>query len=931
MKIAKLFAFQKRAVDTLADIALKAQKSHMATGLPQVVSFTAPTGAGKTVMAAALMEAIYCGTEETPEQPGAIFLWLSDSPELNRQSRAKIEALADKLRPGQCVEITEDTFDRETLAGGGIYFLNTQKLGRSSRLAQHSDTRLNTIWETIEATARQKPGRLYVVIDEAHRGAKGPRGAKEATTIMQKFIKGSPEDGLSPLPVVIGMSATAERFNALAAGTLSAVYRVDVPAAEVRASGLLKDRIVITYPDDPSTDGTAVLEASAGEWERKADHWALFCERYHHAKVCPALIVQVENGRHGEATATDLAACLAAINRRTARPIAQGEAVHAFGTKETLKAGAIDIPYMEPSAISGGKGVRVVFFKESLATGWDCPRAECMMSFRPASDATYIAQLLGRMVRTPIGQRVASDESLNEVRLFLPRFDRSTVTAVVDALQEQDAALPADIVAEGMEAHTVETLGTRAALKRRAVHSGPDIPGLFAAPMEEETRAAGESESTVTALPAPEEDRIGHTATKPAKAAPAIPAGKEMAIKFGYEDIDRSEVVAFINSMGLPTYNVRNIRINNYVVSMFAMARFLTHNGVDTGILGGTKAAVADMVGNYAAKLRTEGDYGGLKARVMSFKLHSRVFDIFGEAYAGQAERDIFEQTDRMLEMQWRQAEKELGGEGVAQEYIRRHSDEGWTDAKVDLVLFTIDEGCKRRLQDYAKDRFHGMNDTYRRAVAKMADPQKRKRFADIVRDGSKESHTNYSLPDTIAIKKAQTSESGEEYRDHLYVDEKTGYAKISLNGWERDTIGEERRRSDFVCWLRNPVRNVHSLCLKHTYKGEPREFYPDFLIVRKAADGYLLDILEPHDPTRDDNVGKAKALAGYVRRYWDGMGEWDDGDRLGRVQLIRKEGGRLLRLDMCSSKVNGEVGCITSAEDLDRLFGKYGRSDTGA
>jgi len=37
----------------------------------------------------------------------------------------------------------------------------------------------------------------------------------------------------------------------------------------------------------------------------------------------------------------------------------------------------------------------VVFFKMNLSTGWDCPRAETMMSFRNASDYTHIAQLLG--------------------------------------------------------------------------------------------------------------------------------------------------------------------------------------------------------------------------------------------------------------------------------------------------------------------------------------------------------------------------------------------------------------------------------------------------------------------------------------------------------------------------------------------------------
>ena len=44
-------------------------------------------------------------------------------------------------------------------------------------------------------------------------------------------------------------------------------------ADEVRASGLLKDRIVITYPDSVNND-MAVLQAATDEWKNKWEHWA---------------------------------------------------------------------------------------------------------------------------------------------------------------------------------------------------------------------------------------------------------------------------------------------------------------------------------------------------------------------------------------------------------------------------------------------------------------------------------------------------------------------------------------------------------------------------------------------------------------------------------------------------------------------------------
>lgn len=239
--INELFPFQKQAVNDLRSHVAVALNNYRQLKVPQVVSLQAPTGSGKTIIMASLIEDIFFGNENYEEQPDAIFVWLSDSPQLNEQSKQKIEYKADKIRMDQCVVISDESFDQEYLDDGHIYFLNTQKLGKGGNLSYHSDTRQYTIWETIENTARAKTDRLYFIIDEAHRGMQG-RAAGTATTIMQRFIKGSDTYKLSPVPVVIGMSATAERFNALVGNdTTSTLYKIVISAAQVRASGLLKD------------------------------------------------------------------------------------------------------------------------------------------------------------------------------------------------------------------------------------------------------------------------------------------------------------------------------------------------------------------------------------------------------------------------------------------------------------------------------------------------------------------------------------------------------------------------------------------------------------------------------------------------------------------------------------------------------------------
>ena len=169
----ELFPFQKRA---LADIRMKtaeAMGSYHRTHTPQVISFTAPTGAGKTIIMASLIESIFFGDESYAEQQNAIVIWLSDSPQLNEQSKLKIDSKADKIRLGQCVTVSEDSFDKEMFEDGHINFLNTQKLSKTSNLTKNGDGRTYTIWQTIANTVREKSDRLYFIIDEAHRGMQG--------------------------------------------------------------------------------------------------------------------------------------------------------------------------------------------------------------------------------------------------------------------------------------------------------------------------------------------------------------------------------------------------------------------------------------------------------------------------------------------------------------------------------------------------------------------------------------------------------------------------------------------------------------------------------------------------------------------------------------------------------------------------------------
>ena len=948
----ELFPFQKRA---LADIRMKtaeAMGSYHRTHAPQVVSFTAPTGAGKTIIMSALIEDIFFGDDQYVEQPDAIIVWLSDSPQLNEQSKQKIDSKADKIRLSQCVTVSEESFDKEMFENGHIYFLNTQKLSVTSKLTKNGDGRTYTIWQTLANTVREKSDRLYFIIDEAHRGMQG-REASKATTIMQKFLKGSSSDGIPPMPVVIGMSATTQRFNALVEGTSSTIHKSIVTTDEVRASGLLKDRIVITYPEEGTVNNDmAILQAAADDWKEKWEHWTQYCFEQHYAYVNPILIIQVLNGTGDALTDTNLDDCIAKIEERTGFKLENGQVVHTFGgTTATLTVNGLEVRYEEPSNIADDRNIRVVFFKENLSTGWDCPRAETMMSFKHASDATYIAQLLGRMVRTPMQMHIQVDDVLNDVHLYLPYFNEDTVKDVVEALQSTEGGdIPTDIYGESLSGKRFETLTVKPKKKKEDqptpgqmtlfdVFSGQTSdPQTTSTPTEASgtDSSAAPSQTTIEQTspsePTGQSYQPGIESTAPAQSTPVTPqtpivttpsgSNSEVSVQESQseeaeeEDLfDREAVMKFINDAGLLSYNVRALRINDYLKSLYRMAHLLTMSKLHREAIREVQDEIVEMIHNYVESLRAAGKYDDLVQQVKQFKLATQIFDAFGETVDNYSVHDMFTTTDTDIERQFQIADVKLGREGIGMAYGNKYMDfADLTAFKVDVILFVADEECMKRLHSYAEERFNGLNDDYRRYIATIDSEKIRKEYDSIVSDGDPVSKHNFRLPETIQV---PHEAGGKEYRDHLFVSEATGTAKLKLNGWEAELIETEEKRPDFVCWIRNPSRGSWALCIPYEIDGEIRPTYPDFIVVRKDDRvGYVIDILEPHSPDFKDNLGKAKGFAEYARQN----------PGVGRIQLIRMSKdaagkNQFKRLDMYRTAIRDKVSHAINTDELDHIF----------
>lgn len=427
--------FQTGAVHELLEELDHARSEVKRGGRRQAVVLSSVTGSGKTMIATALMERLIEESDASRSELPPTFLWITDQPDLNEQTRRKILATSTVFGQDDVVTVQTD-FLAEVLDPGKIYFVNTQKLSKTSNLVGVTDEHPISFWETITATVEARGQDFLVIVDEAHKGmAESATAAGEAQSTVQKFIKGSPGE-IPPMPLIVGITATPDRFHALVKQVPKLVSREVVVDVElVRESGLIKDKVILHRPLKKDSTDWSMLQAAVVAYKAMSDEWASYSQDQDLTRpVRPVLLVQVQDGSGKKATATDMVQTMAVLES-VLGPLSDDEICHAFQEGQTLAIGGREVRRVPPPDIQGDDDIRVVFFKMSLNTGWDCPRAEIMMSFRRAVDYTAIAQLVGRMVRTPLADNVKSKPLLDTVGIYLPNFDKAAVDLVIKRLE----------------------------------------------------------------------------------------------------------------------------------------------------------------------------------------------------------------------------------------------------------------------------------------------------------------------------------------------------------------------------------------------------------------------------------------------------------------------------------------------------------------
>ena len=166
---------------------------------------------------------------------------------------------------------------------------------------------------------------------------------------------------------------------------------------------------------------------------------------------------------------------------------------------------------------------------------------------------------------------------------------------------------------------------------------------------------------------------------------------------------------------GLLTYNIRSLKINNYLVSLLKMVHLLSQCDLYPTAVKDVVTDIVEKIRAYIEDLKANRKYDDLTTQVKQFKLATQIFDVFGESVDNYFVHDIFTTTDTDIDRQFRLADVQLGNEGIGNEYGRLYYDEADPSAfQIDVILFAADSDCITKLHEYARKKFHSLNDQYR-------------------------------------------------------------------------------------------------------------------------------------------------------------------------------------------------------------------------
>jgi len=343
-------------------------------GMKKVCVFQAPTGSGKTVMAAKFIEELVSELSNLD----ICFIWVTiGKGNLHLQSKYSLEKIFGGA-PRVCLVEQDFTGGREIINKNEVVIVNWEKLrskdsatGDWKNILMKEGEKIN-FRDVITKTQYQR--KIILIIDESHIGA-----TAERTNELRNEINAD---------IILEISATPKIKPKPEDLTRKKAGYIIIEPKEVIEAGMIKKDIIINEGnseiDKNEKDAQEVALESA--FAKRLELKKLF--EFENSNINPLVLIQIPTAESG---------------------MDKIEVIKAFlfkkGVNEKNKKLAIWLAEQKSETLESiaqpDNQIEYLIFKQAIDTGWDCPRAHILVKFREIQSEIFEIQTVGRILRMP--------------------------------------------------------------------------------------------------------------------------------------------------------------------------------------------------------------------------------------------------------------------------------------------------------------------------------------------------------------------------------------------------------------------------------------------------------------------------------------------------------------------------------------------------
>lgn len=369
----QLKIYQENAIDELLT---KSKRLLGYSGNKKLV-FKAPTGSGKTIMMAEFLKQL---VDDRDVKQSLSFIWTAPR-QLHIQSREKLENYFETSRALKC-SYFEDLDDRK-ISENEILFFNWESINKANAIYIRDNEQDFNLSKVLERT-REEERKIILIIDESWFAA-GARDKKEeqAATKLRKDIN-------ADLTIEVAATPILRDWDDM----------VSVHLEDVKKEGMVKKAIILNdeFENLIKQGKIQTQKLSGGSEELVID--AAMKKRQELAKefqkekvnINPLVLIQLP----------DRKTSLEDRIRERVEGILKNK--YKISTEKGNNKLAIWLSgehINKENVEKQDSEVEVLIFKQAIALGWDCPRAQILILFREWHSPIFSIQTVGRIMRMP--------------------------------------------------------------------------------------------------------------------------------------------------------------------------------------------------------------------------------------------------------------------------------------------------------------------------------------------------------------------------------------------------------------------------------------------------------------------------------------------------------------------------------------------------